>query len=79
MTLSDLSIRRPVFATVISLLTVVFGLASLLGLPIRELPNIDYPVVTVSVGYEGAAPGIIDAEIVETIEGAIAGIASTLR
>lgn len=75
MTLSDLSIRRPVFATVISLLTVVFGLASLFGLPIRELPDIDYPVVTVSVGYEGAAPGIIDAEIVETIEGAIAGIA----
>ena len=75
MTLSDLSIRRPVFATVLSLLIIVFGVASLLGLPIRELPDIDYPVVTVSVGYDGAAPGIIDTEIVETVEGALAGIA----
>ena len=75
MTLSELSIKRPVFATVICLLTVVFGIASLLGLPIRELPDIDYAVVTVSVGYEGAAPGIVDTEIVETVEGAVAGIA----
>lgn len=75
MTLSDLSIRRPVFATVLSLLTVVLGITSLLGLPVRELPDIDYAVVTVSIGYEGAAPGIIDTEIVENIEGAIAGIA----
>ncbi|MGI9436735.1 MAG: efflux RND transporter permease subunit, partial [Geminicoccaceae bacterium] len=75
MTLSELSIKRPVFATVLSLLTVVFGVASLLGLPIRELPDIDYAVVTVGIGYEGAAPGIIDTEIVETVEGAIAGIA----
>lgn len=75
MTLSDLSIRRPVFATVLSLLIVVFGVASLFGLPIRELPDIDYPVVSVRVGYDGAAPGIIDTEIVETIEGALAGIA----
>ncbi len=75
MTLSELSIKRPVFATVLCLLTVVFGVASLLGLPIRELPDIDYAVVTVSVGYEGAAPGIIDTEIVEAVEGAIAGIA----
>ena len=75
MTLSDLSIRRPVFATVLSLMMVVFGITSLLGLPVRELPDIDYAVVTVSVDYEGAAPGIIDTEIVETVEGAIAGIA----
>ena len=75
MTLSDLSIRRPVFATVLSLLIVVFGIASLFELPIRELPDIDYPVVSVRVGYDGAAPGIIDTEIVETVEGALAGIA----
>jgi len=75
MTLSELSIKRPVFATVLSLLTVVFGVASLLGLPIRELPDIDYAVVTVSVDFEGAAPGIVDTEIVEVIEGAVAGIA----
>ena len=75
MTLSELSIKRPVLATVLSLMIVVLGIASTLGLPIRELPDIDYAAVTVSVGYEGAAPAIIDAEIVETVESAVAGIA----
>ncbi|MEM9626792.1 MAG: efflux RND transporter permease subunit [Pseudomonadota bacterium] len=73
--LSDLAIKRPVLAMVVSLLIVVFGLASLLELPIRELSDIEYPTVTVSVGYEGAAPGVIDTEIVEPVESAIAGIA----
>ena len=73
--LSDLAIKRPVLAIVTSLLIVVFGVASLLELPIRELPDIEYSTVTVSVGYVGAAPGVIDTEIVEPIEGAIAGIA----
>lgn len=73
--LSDLAIKRPVLAIVTSLLIVVFGIASLLDLPIRELPDIDYPTVTVSVGYAGAAPGVIDTEIVEPVEGVIAGIA----
>ena len=73
--LSDLAIKRPVLAVVTSLLVVVFGIASLLDLPIRELPDIEYPTVTVSVGYAGAAPGVIDTEIVEPVEGAIAGIA----
>ncbi|MGI9493609.1 MAG: efflux RND transporter permease subunit, partial [Geminicoccaceae bacterium] len=75
MTLSELSIKRPVLATVVSLLIVVFGIASLLRLPIRELPDIDYAVVTVGVNYQGASPEIIDTEIVETVEGAVAGIA----
>ncbi len=75
MTLPELSIKRPVLSMVFSLLILVFGIASLLGLPIRELPDIDYAVVTVSVEYEGAAPTIVDTEIVETVEGAIAGIA----
>ena len=73
--LSDLAIKRPVLAIVTSHLIVVFGLASLLDLPIRELPDIDYSTVTVRVGYAGAAPGVIDTEIVEPVEGAIAGIA----
>ncbi|MEM7042668.1 MAG: efflux RND transporter permease subunit [Pseudomonadota bacterium] len=73
--LSDLAIKRPVLALVTSLLIVVFGIASLLDLPTRELPDIDYPTVTVVVGYQGAAPEVVDTEIVETIEGAIAGIA----
>ncbi len=75
MTLSEFSIKRPVFATVLSLLIVVLGVASLLRLPIRELPDVDTTVISVTVAYTGAAPEIIDTEIVETMEGAIAGIA----
>jgi multidrug efflux pump len=75
MSLADFCIRRPVFAAVMSLLLVVLGIAAMLRLPIRELPDVDAVNVTVRVTYTGAAPEIIDTEIVETIEGAIAGIA----
>jgi len=74
MTLSELSIRRPVLATVACLLIVVFGIASMQRIPVRELPDVDQPVVSVSTEYTGAAPEIIDADITEIIDGAIAGI-----
>ena len=74
MTLSELSIRRPVFAAVVSLLIVVFGVAALLQLPVRELPDVDAAVVTVTTTYTGAAPEIIDTDITEIIEGAISGV-----
>ncbi|KJS36671.1 MAG: multidrug transporter AcrB, partial [Rhodospirillaceae bacterium BRH_c57] len=74
MTLSDITIKRPVFATVLSALIVVVGLFSLLNLPVRELPSIDNPVVTITTPYAGAAPEIVDTEVVEIIEGAISGV-----
>ncbi|MBY6032585.1 efflux RND transporter permease subunit [Marinobacter daepoensis] len=74
MVLSDVSIKRPVFATVLSLLIVVFGLAALLGLPVREYPDIDPPVVSVSTDYTGAAAEVVDTQITQVIEGAISGI-----
>ena len=74
MILSDVSIKRPVFATVISLLIVVFGIASLQNLPVREYPDIDPAVVSVSVSYLGAAPEVIDSQIVQLVEGAISGV-----
>jgi len=55
MLLSDLSIRRPVLATVTSLLLIVSGIAAFLDLPLRELPDVDPPVVSVSTSYRGAA------------------------
>ncbi|MFN3713480.1 MAG: efflux RND transporter permease subunit [Alcanivoracaceae bacterium] len=79
MVLSDISIKRPVFATVISLLIVVFGLSGLLKLPVREYPDIDPPEVSVSVNYRGAAPEVIDTQIVQIIEGAISGIEGVRR
>ncbi|MEQ9532768.1 efflux RND transporter permease subunit [Marinobacter salarius] len=74
MILSDVSIKRPVFATVLSLLIVVFGLAALLGLPVREYPDIDPPVVSISTDYIGAAAEVVDTQITQVVEGAISGI-----
>src|SRR5690554_1441939 len=74
MVLSDISIKRPVFATVLSILIVVFGLAALLGLPVREYPDIDPPIVSVTTFYTGAAAEVVDSQITQVIEGAISGI-----
>ncbi len=74
MFLTDLSIKRPVFATVVSLLMIVLGIASLMSLPIRELPQIDPPVVQVTTTYRGASAAIVDTQITELVEGAVAGI-----
>ncbi|MBK0399436.1 efflux RND transporter permease subunit [Limibaculum sp. M0105] len=74
MRLSDISVRRPVLAAVANLLIVVFGIAALQSLPIRELPDVDTSVVTVTTTYRGAAPEVIDTDITEVIEGAVASI-----
>jgi multidrug efflux pump len=74
MRLSDLSIRRPVLATVASLLIIVFGVAAALRLPLRELPDIDTSVITVTTTYVGASPETVDTDITGIIEGAIAGV-----
>jgi len=75
MTLSDLSVRRPVLAAVASLLLIVFGISALRDVPIRELPDVDNAVVSITTTYRGAAPEVIDTDITETIEGAVASIA----
>ena len=79
MVLSDVSVKRPVFATVVSLLIVVFGISALMKLPIREYPDIDPPQVSVEVTYEGAAPEVLDTQIIQVVEGAIAGVEGVSR
>jgi len=79
MFLSDLFIQRPVFAIVVSLLIVVGGIMALRDLPVRELPDVDASVVTVTTTYTGAAPAIVDTEITELIEGAVARIDGVKR
>ncbi len=74
MVLSDISIKRPVFATVLSLMLIVLGIASLSKLPIREYPAIDPPVVSVTTTYRGASAAVVDTQITEIIEAAVAGI-----
>lgn len=74
MQVSDLFIRRPVFAVVVSLLLIVGGLASVINLPVREYPSVDRPVVSVSTIYRGASNEVIESRVTEVIEGAVAGI-----
>ena len=69
MQVSDLFIRRPVFAIVVSLLLIVGGLASLISMPVREYPSVGEPVVSVSTIYRGAANEVIENRITEVIEG----------
>ncbi len=74
MTLSDLSIRRPVFATVLSLLLLIVGLMAALRLPIREYPDVSRPVVSVSTSYRGANATVIESRVTQPLEDEIAGI-----
>ena len=76
MLISELSIHRPVFATVLSLMLIVLGLIGLARLwqGVRELPNVDPPVVSIETRYRGAAPQIIETKITQPIEDRIAGI-----
>jgi len=74
MVLSDVSIKRPVFATVLSLLLVVIGVAAFQRLPVREYPDIDPPVVSVTTEYDGAAANVVENQITQIVEDAIAGI-----
>jgi multidrug efflux pump len=74
MQLAEVSIRRPVFATVLSLLIVLVGAVSFNRLTIREYPKIDEPVVTVSVRYAGASAEVIESQVTKPLEDSIAGI-----
>lgn len=74
MRLSDLSVRRPVFAAVLSMLIMAFGIISFTQLPLREYPNIDIPIVSVDVNYRGAAAAVIESRITQVIEGQISGV-----
>jgi multidrug efflux pump len=74
MSLSDLSIRRPVFATVVSLLLVVLGAMAFTRLTLRELPAIDPPIVSVDVTYPGASAAVVETRVTQILEDALAGI-----
>ncbi|WP_431096677.1 efflux RND transporter permease subunit [Polaromonas aquatica] len=74
MQLAEVSIRRPVFATVLSLLIVLIGAVSFNRLTVREYPKIDEPVVTVSVRYVGASAEVIESQVTKPLEDSIAGI-----
>ena len=74
MMLSDVSIRRPVFASVISLLLLAFGIIACDRLSLREYPNIDPPIVSIRTSYPGAAANIVETRITKPLEDRIAGV-----
>ncbi|WP_417497511.1 efflux RND transporter permease subunit [Maricaulis sp.] len=74
MTLSDIAVRRPVLAFVASALIVVFGILGLRGLPLRELPDVDQPVVSVSASYPGANAEVVENRVTQVIEDQLSGI-----
>jgi multidrug efflux pump len=74
MRLSEISIRRPVFATVMSLMILLVGLVSINRLSVREYPRIDEPVVTVNTRLIGASSEVIESQVTKPLEDSIAGI-----
>ena len=79
MMLSDLAVRRPVFAAVAAIVLCVIGAAAFFFLPVRELPDVDPPIVSVSTSYAGASAEVIESRITEPIEQQIAGIQGVER
>ncbi|MDZ4370448.1 MAG: efflux RND transporter permease subunit, partial [Phenylobacterium sp.] len=66
--LSDISVRRPIFAAVAAIILCVVGFASFTSLTVRELPSVDPPVVGISTTYRGASAEVIEERITEVIE-----------
>ncbi len=75
MSLSSVSIQRPVLATVMSIIIILFGIIAMNFLGVREYPSVDAPIISVSTGYTGANADIIESQITEPLEEAVNGIA----
>src|SRR6185312_13425082 len=72
--IAGLFVRRPVLAVVINSLIVVGGLAAFLGVEVRELPEVDQPVITINTQFAGAAADTVDREVTQAIEGGVARV-----
>ena len=74
MWLTDTSVKRPVFATVLNLLLIVFGVFAATTMSVREYPDIDAPVVSVDTEYVGASAAVVETQITQILENELAGI-----
>ena len=74
MTLPEICIKRPVFATVLSLIILLIGLISYQRLSVREYPRIDEPVVSVSTVYRGASAEVVESQVTKILEDSLSGI-----
>src|SRR6185295_14456854 len=71
MTLSDLSIKNPVFAWMLMAGLIIFGWIGFRQMGISQLPDVDFPIVTVNITWEGAAPEVMESEVTDVIEDAV--------
>jgi hydrophobe/amphiphile efflux-1 (HAE1) family protein len=74
MTLSDLSIRKPVFAWMLMFGLIVFGAISFMRMGVSEMPDVEFPIIALTARYEGAAPEVIEADVVDPLEDALVSI-----
>ncbi|MBF0494304.1 MAG: efflux RND transporter permease subunit [Candidatus Omnitrophica bacterium] len=74
MTLSDLSIKRPVFGWMLMIGVIVFGVIGFLRLGVSQLPDVDFPVVNVSITWEGAAPEVMETDVTDIIEDSVMSV-----
>src|SRR3989337_1636590 len=74
MTISDLSIKNPVFAWMLMFALMTFGWIGYGRMGVSQMPDVDFPVVNIAVSWEGAAPEIMEAEVVDVIEDAVTSV-----
>jgi len=74
MSLSDISIRKPVFAWMLMAAMIIFGYISMKKMGVSQMPDVDFPVVNISVTYEGAAPEVIELDVIDPIESAVLSV-----
>ncbi|MGA4605200.1 efflux RND transporter permease subunit [Pseudoalteromonas maricaloris] len=74
MRITDTAVKRPIFAIVINLLLLTFGLVAFTMLPLREYPDIETPIVSVSTNYTGASAEVVETKITQVLENRISGI-----
>src|SRR5690606_26581365 len=74
MSLPDISIRKPVFAWMLMASMIIFGYISMTKMGVSQMPDVDFPVVNVSVTYEGAAPEVMELDVIDPIESAVLSI-----
>ncbi len=76
--LPSLSVKRPLLVAVLNILIIIAGLAAMLGVEVRELPDVDRPIVSVRATLPGAAPETMDAEVTSIVEGAVARVSGVV-
>ena len=74
MSICSISVTRPVLSVVMMLIVIVFGLIGLNRMPVREFPDIDVPMISITTGYDGASASVVETKITQILEGTVAGI-----